>query len=81
MTDNQKLADDLIGAMQLSHAPIAISFCDAPPPNVPSFDGVVSAGCSFWQLAETRMFVTSTMDHELCPIGVYTPRKPIEGDR
>ena len=66
MSNYQKRADDLIGALELSQPPIAISFCDTPPPNVPAFNGVVPAGCSFWQEAATRVFVTSTKDHELC---------------
>ena len=45
MSDYQKLANDLIASLQLSLPPIAVSFCDAVPPNVSSFDGVVAAGC------------------------------------
>lgn len=72
MSDYKKLANDLIGALELSQPPIAISFCDVPPPNVSAFNGMVPAGCSFWQQAATRMFFTSTKDHELCAIGVHT---------
>ena len=72
MSDYKTLANDLISALELSQPPIAISFCDAPPPNVPAFNGMVPAGCSFWQQAATRMFFTSTKDHELCAIGVHT---------
>jgi uncharacterized protein (DUF169 family) len=72
MSDYQKLANDLISALKLSQPPIAISFCDVPPPNVPAFNGMVPAGCSFWQQAAAKMFYTSTKDHELCAIGVHT---------
>ena len=72
MSGYKTLANDLISALELSQPPIAISFCDAPPPNVPAFNGMVPAGCSFWQQAATRMFFTSTKDHELCAIGVHT---------
>jgi uncharacterized protein (DUF169 family) len=72
MTDYRKLADDLITSLALAQAPIALSFADAPPPDVPAFQGVVPAGCSFWQQAATKMFYTSTQDHELCAIGVHT---------
>ncbi len=72
MSDYQKLAGDLINSLALTQPPIAISFADAPPPNVPQFDGVVPAGCSFWQQATAKMFYTSTKDHELCAIGVHT---------
>jgi uncharacterized protein (DUF169 family) len=72
MSDYQKLASELTDSLALSQPPIAVSLCDMPPPGIPSFEGMVPAGCSFWQLAATRMFVTSTKDHELCSIGVHT---------
>ena len=72
MSGYENLANDLIGALELSQPPIAISFCDVPPPNVPAFAGKVPAGCSFWQQAATKLFYTSTKDHELCAIGVHT---------
>src|SRR5438309_2514422 len=72
MDDYRALAKDLMSSLELSLPPIAIAFCDAVPPGVAAFDGVVPAGCSFWQEAATRTFVTSTKDHELCAIGVHT---------
>jgi len=72
MSDYRKLASDLITSLALAQPPVAISFADAPPPNVPSFHGVVPAGCSFWQQAAAKMFYTSTKNHELCAIGVHT---------
>jgi len=72
MSDHQKLARDLMTSLELSLPPIAISFCDVPPVNVPAYDRVVAAGCVFWQEAATRTFVTSAADHELCAIGVHT---------
>jgi uncharacterized protein (DUF169 family) len=74
MNDHQKLAKDLITSLELSLPPIAVSFCDVPPANVPFYDGVVPAGCVFWQEAATRTFITSAKDHELCAIGVHTHR-------
>jgi uncharacterized protein (DUF169 family) len=56
----------------LPQPPIALAFTDVPPAGVRAFNGVVPAGCSFWQLAATQMFFTSTKDHELCSIGVHT---------
>jgi uncharacterized protein (DUF169 family) len=72
MTNYRKLADDLMHFLDLSLPPIAISFSDRIPAGVTSFDGVVPAGCVFWQLAATRTFVTTTKDHEFCSIGVHT---------
>jgi uncharacterized protein (DUF169 family) len=72
MNKYTKLAEDLISSLELTLPPIAVSFADVAPANVPFYDGVVPAGCVFWQQAATRTFVTSTKDHELCPIGVHT---------
>ena len=72
MSDYQKLAQELITSLELSLPPIAVSFSDVAPADVPSFGGVVPAGCVFWQEAARRTFVTSAADHELCAIGVHT---------
>jgi Uncharacterised ArCR, COG2043 len=72
MSGYQKLVKDLMTSLELSLPPIAVSFCDAAPANVPLYTGVVPAGCVFWQEAATRSFVTSAKDHELCAIGVHT---------
>jgi uncharacterized protein (DUF169 family) len=72
MSNYKKLADNLTGSLQLTQRPIAIAFSDVPPPGVHAFNGVVPAGCSFWQLAAISMFYTSAKDHELCSIGVHT---------
>ena|SRR5215813_6358358 len=73
MNDHQKLAKDLITSLELSLPPIAVSFCDVPPANVPFYDGVVPAGCVFWQEAATRTFVTSAKDHELRDRRAHAP--------
>lgn len=70
--DNAKLAEQLSGALQLALAPVAVAFPDLPPANVPRFEGVVPAGCAFWQHATSGTFVTSAKDHALCSIGVHT---------
>jgi uncharacterized protein (DUF169 family) len=72
MTNYQKLANDLMTSLDLSLPPIAVAFSDVVPPNLSSYDGVVPAGCVFWQQAATRTFATSAKDHELCAIGVHT---------
>ena len=72
MSNNAKLAEGLVASLELALPPIAVSFTDVAPANVPDHDGVVPAGCVFWQEAATRMFVTSAQDHALCAIGVHT---------
>jgi uncharacterized protein (DUF169 family) len=72
MSNNAKLAEDLVSSLELSLAPVALSCSDDVPANVPFYDGVVPAGCVFWQEAATRTFVTTAQDHALCSIGVHT---------
>jgi uncharacterized protein (DUF169 family) len=72
MSNNAKLAQDLISSLELALPPVAVSITDVAPPNIPCYDGVVPAGCVFWQQAATRTFVTSAKDHALCSIGVHT---------
>ena len=67
-----QIAETLTSALELTHAPIAISLVDAPPVGVPAFSGRVAAGCRFWQEAATRTFVTAPGDHDLCAIGTFT---------
>lgn len=70
--NNNKLAEQLNAALGLSMAPVAIAFADEVPASVSGFDGVVPAGCSFWEKAMTQTFATGTLDHALCAIGIHT---------
>lgn len=72
MNDFQKPATQLMTSLNLSLPPIAVAFCDVVPKNIPNFDGVVPAGCAFWQEAATRTFATCAKDHALCSIGIHT---------
>jgi len=83
-TDWQALADDLSNALGLGTPPIAITFTDAPPAGVDSFDdpmpdpmpdgrtGRVAAGCVFWMKAADRTFSTVAEDHGNCSVGSFT---------
>ena len=70
--ERQSQADRLTAALELSLPPIAIAFPDAVPEDVPKFDGIVPAGCVFWEEAATRTFATSAGHHALCSIGIHT---------
>jgi uncharacterized protein (DUF169 family) len=79
-----ELADSLSRALALASPPLAISFSDAPPADVPAFDapmpapmpdgrtGRVPAGCVFWMEAATRTFSTVAEDHGNCSVGSMT---------
>ena len=72
MTESGECAGRLTAALELTQPPVAVSLEDEIPAGIAAYDGVVPAGCVFWQEAATRSFATSARDHELCSIGEYT---------
>jgi uncharacterized protein (DUF169 family) len=74
--NHRDLAASLTASLSLRATPIAVSISDAVPAGVPMFDGVVAAGCAFWERAAQGAFATVTRDHELCAIGVHTHAMP-----
>lgn len=62
----------LIESLQLQQPPVAISFSDFAPDDIPVYNGLAPAGCRFWQDGARTAFVTSSSDHQMCAIGVYT---------
>ncbi|HEY6468927.1 MAG TPA: DUF169 domain-containing protein [Candidatus Dormibacteraeota bacterium] len=83
-TSWSELADRLTTALHPLAAPVAISFLDTVPDDVPAFDspmpeptpdgrtGRVAAGCVFWMHAPDRTFSTVAADHANCSVGSYT---------
>jgi len=67
-----KLAETLTTSLNLSQPPVAVCFADTVPASVPVHSGHAPAGCRFWQDAASTAFTTSSADHSLCAIGVYT---------
>ncbi|MFN8639428.1 MAG: DUF169 domain-containing protein [Dehalococcoidia bacterium] len=77
-------ADALMQTLGTDVPPIAISFLDSVPDDVPAFDdpmppptadgrtGRVSAGCVFWMKSTTRTFSTVPADHGNCSVGSVT---------
>ena len=72
MSDYSTISRQLRDALGLDLGPIAVAFAGAIPDGVDRFDGILAAGCGFWELAATRTFATVAADHELCAIGVHT---------
>jgi hypothetical protein len=73
--DYQALAADLSSLLTLQAPPLAITFSEAAPADVPPYEGSmpaptpdgrtgkVSAGCVFWMKATERTFTTRPEDH------------------
>jgi len=68
LTTSEILAESLA----LRQPPVALSFTDSIPDGVNKVAGRVPAGCRFWEDAAHMAFATSSVDHNLCAIGVYT---------
>jgi uncharacterized protein (DUF169 family) len=65
-----KLLEDLLG---LKAAPVAVSFRDKVPANVPHIPSAAPSGCTYWKrAADGEAFYTEAADHYNCPIGAYT---------
>lgn len=78
MTDYRRLERQLSSDIGLTRRPVAVSFRDSPPPDVPAFKGTAPSGCTFWRLAaEGATFYTVPADHYNCPIGAYTHNIPL----
>jgi uncharacterized protein (DUF169 family) len=84
-TDDYKaLGSELNQMLNLSATPLAVSFSQQPPPDVPAFEadmpeptadgrtGRVPAGCVFWMKAQDRTFTTAAEDHGNCSVGSLT---------
>jgi uncharacterized protein (DUF169 family) len=83
-TDWATLATSLTESLRLGAPPIAITFADEAPADVPAFDepmaaptddgrtGRVPAGCVFWMKGAERTFSTVAEDHGNCSVGSVT---------
>lgn len=67
-----KLAELLAASLDLSQPAVAVCFADSLPASVPKYTGHAPAGCRFWEDAAVGAFATSSADHSVCAIGVYT---------
>jgi uncharacterized protein (DUF169 family) len=77
-----ELESRLVQSLALEHRPVAVTFVDTPPAEVPAFSGQVPAGCAFWQLASAgRSFYTQQSDHYNCAVGCHTHNIPLPPER
>lgn len=73
MADYQAIEQQLSKILDLPRRPVAVSFRENAPVEVPKFTGTAPSGCSFWRIAaQGRTFYTVANDHYNCPIGSYT---------
>ena len=67
------MSEQLQELLDLETAPIAVTFHDTPPDDVPRVEKVEASGCTYWKrAAEGKTFYTEASDHYNCPIGCFT---------
>lgn len=74
---------DVQSTLGLSKPPIAIAFLDAPPADLPRWNGGAKpAGCVFWREAmQGKAFYTVPEDHYNCAVGAYTHSIALPAER
>jgi uncharacterized protein (DUF169 family) len=65
-------AEDLTSKLGLTSPPVALSFVEAAPEGMQTFEQEVPSACSFWRKAESGVFYASAEKHYNCPIGTMT---------
>jgi uncharacterized protein (DUF169 family) len=68
----------LIELLDLTSAPVAITFVEEPPAGVPRVSAREPAGCGYWRRAAAgEVFHTLADDHKRCPVGAHTHNVPL----
>ncbi|HWF12479.1 MAG TPA: DUF169 domain-containing protein [Candidatus Acidoferrales bacterium] len=82
MTNWNEFEEQFTDCLALDRRPVAVTFLDSIPSNVPKFSGTEPAGCSYWRLAAAgRTFYTVPADHFNCAVGAYTHNVQLPPDR
>ena len=64
--------------LQLNTPPVAVTFTDQPPAQVPHVIAGEPAGCGYWRrAADGEAFYTTAEDHKRCPVGAHTHNVPL----
>lgn len=69
---NNQLAEAITAGLGLEKGPVAMTFVEAAPEGVNSFEQVVPSACTLWRRAEEGVFYASAERHFNCPIGAMT---------
>jgi uncharacterized protein (DUF169 family) len=67
-----RIASGISSKLQLTSPAVALSFVEAPPAGLTSFDQDVPSACALWRKAETSIFYAPAEKHFNCPIGAMT---------
>jgi uncharacterized protein (DUF169 family) len=69
---NPQLSEAISAKLELDTLPIAMTFVEAAPAGIASYEQTVPSACTFWRKAEQGVFYASAERHFNCPIGAMT---------
>jgi uncharacterized protein (DUF169 family) len=69
---NPQLSEAISAKLELDTPPIALTFVEAAPAGITSYEQTVPSACTFWRKAEQGVFYASAERHFNCPIGAMT---------
>jgi uncharacterized protein (DUF169 family) len=76
------LEEKITAVVKPRRRPVAVSFLESEPAEVPKFEGTEPSGCSFWRLAAAgRTFYTLPEHHFNCAVGAYTHNIALSPER
>lgn len=76
----QAIADQLTRQLELTLAPVQVSYLDAPPAGVAEHPGGVPSVCTFFAFGAERPFYAALPKHEDCEVGAFVLGIPPAGD-
>lgn len=65
----EHLSHRLSALLALRHPPVALTFVDQAPADLPGVTTPAPSACTFWRRAETQTFYAAAPEHYNCPIG------------
>lgn len=77
----QKLADQIRGDLELSSAPVQITYLDHAPAGIMQHPGGAPSVCTFFAEGQRSAFYTGLEGHEACEIGAFVFGIPPEGPK
>lgn len=76
----QQISGQLVHDLDLTEAPIQISYLETPPAGVPLHPGGAPSVCTFFAEGQHRAFYADMKAHEACEIGAFVLGIPPEGE-
>ena len=67
--DNVKIDREISSAFGLDIPPVAMAFVEDPPQGIELMEEEVPSFCTFWRMAEKKVFYAPANRHYNCPIG------------